>query len=165
MRTLTAVCLAAGAAAILGLGAAQAKPQSQTQTMTIQLPFGGVETIQYTGNRAPLVKWSDPEPFAKFDPFLGFADFDRIFATMNQQMADFDRQMAVLERNAASAQANGVTNAGTGGASGSFCAESVEMTQTGNQPPHVVRRAYGSCAAPTANADAAAHAAAVGVRT
>lgn len=161
---ITDACLAAAVLGLLAFGAtAQAKPQQQTRVMTVQLPFGGTETIRYYGDAAPTVTWSDAAPFAKFDPFTGFADFDRIFATMDRQMADFDRQMAVLERNAANARANGVYNAAAGGANGGFCAESIQVTQSGNQAPRVVRHAYGACATP--NADTAAHAAAAGQRT
>ncbi len=161
---MTGVCLAAAAIALVGLGmTAQAKPQQQTHVMTVQLPFGGAETIRYSGDVAPAVTWSDAEPFVKFDPFTAFADFDRIFAAMDRQIAIFDRQMAGLERNAANAQANAVYEAATGGANSGFCAETVEMTQLGNQPTHVVRHAYGSCASP--NAGTAASASAPGQRT
>ena len=161
---MTGVCLAAAAVALLGLGVtAQAKPQQQTHVMTVQLPFGGVETIRYSGGAAPTVTWSDAVPFARFDPFTGFADFDRIFAAMDRQMAAFDRQMAALEHNTANAHANGVYDAATSGANSGFCAETVVMTQSGNQPAQVVRHTYGSCAAP--NAGTAAPASAPGHRT
>lgn len=160
---ITDACLAAAAIALVGVGAtAQAKTQQQSHVMTVQLPFGGTEIIRYSGDAAPTVTWSDAGPFAKFDPFVGFADFDRIFATMNRQMADFDRQIAALERNAANASANGVYNAAAGGANAGFCVESIQVTQSGNKAPHVVRHTYGACAAPRAETAAPA---AAGQRT
>jgi hypothetical protein len=166
MRYLTAAGLAAGVAAVLAFGA-QAKGPLQVHVMTVQLPFGRTETIRYSGNTAPTVMWSSTAPdkmFAAFDaPFWGFPEFDRIAAIVNRQMAALDRQIAELEREAANAPSNGVYNAATGGANAGFCAETVEMTQTGNQAPHIVRHAYGACAAP--NANAAAHSVPAGQRT
>ncbi|MBS0385506.1 MAG: hypothetical protein JSS00_09170 [Proteobacteria bacterium] len=165
MRYLTTAGLAAGVAAILAFGAQAKGAPPQLHTMTVLLPFGGTETIRYGGDVAPTVTWSDTatgKTFAAFDaPFVGLTDFDRIAATMNQQMAALDRQIAALQREAANAPSNTVANAATGAASG-FCAETVEMTQTGNQPPHIVRHTYGACGAPTANM--AAHPATAGQR-
>lgn len=144
-------CLAAAAVAVVGLAAtAQAKPQPQNHVITIRLPFGGTETVRYAGDTAPTITWSDAAPLPTFDPFIGVADFDRIFATMDRQMADFDRQMAALERNAANTSEDGLYDTAVGGGKGGLCAETVEMTQTGNQAPRVVRRTFGACAAPNA---------------
>lgn len=150
MRYLTALCLAASATAILAFGGAQAKPSpQQLHVMTVELPFGGEETIRYAGTEPPTVQWSDDKPFAGFvTPFWGIADFDRIAAMMNQQMVEFDRQIAAMQRETARASSN-TTTASAGNTNGGYCAETVEMTQTGNQAPHIVRHTYGACGTPS----------------
>jgi hypothetical protein len=144
MRYLTVAFLSVGAAALLSLGAvASAKAPQQQHVMTVELPFGGIETIHYAGNTPPTVAWSNATPADFGAPFLSLGAFDRMEAAMHREMAAFDRQMAALQRQAANAP-EGAFNASTGAPNG-FCAESVQMTQTGNQAPHVVRHSYGAC--------------------
>jgi hypothetical protein len=148
MRYLTIFCLSVGAAAILAVSSVAQAKAPQQHAMTIALPFGGVETIHYNGDQPPTVDWSDaPSTFEA--PAWSLGNFDDIAAAMNREVAALDQQMAALERDAA-APPNGVFNASTAAANGAFCAESVQMTQTGNQAPHIVRHTYGACGAPGA---------------
>jgi hypothetical protein len=146
MRYLTIVCLSVGAAAILAVGSVASAKAPQQHVMTIALPFGGVETVHYSGDQPPTVEWSDM-PSAVAAPAWSLGNFDHIAAAMNREMAALDQQMAALERHAAAAP-DGIFNASTAGGKGAFCAESIQMTQTGNQAPHIVRHTYGACGAP-----------------
>ncbi len=141
------------------------------KTMTVQLPGGGIEQIEYTGNVAPQVILSpaspddaDAAPMAVALP-LGATD---PFAALEQISAQMDQQAAAMI-NAVNAMAAGTMaqpgpmvpasfgqlppgSAGysyiasmTGGAGGA-CVQSLEITAMANgQPPRVVSHASGDC--------------------
>jgi hypothetical protein len=153
MHYLSAVLLAAGATAVLAIGAAaQAKQQHNAHVMSVQLPFGGVETIHYQGDVAPTVTtWSGflPGSAAFDDPLLAGGSFARVSQAMDREMAALRKQIEALQRGAPAS--NGVFNAAAG-PGGGYCAETVQITQTGDGPAHVVRHSYGDCGAATAGA-------------
>ncbi len=145
MRYTTAILLAMGATVVHAAGAV-AKEQEATHLMTVQLPFGGVETIQYKGDTAPTVTtWSGFVPgnslAAFWIPSWGFPDAPSLLQTLNRQMAAFDRAFEPLQRGGARAGDRSV------GEIASYCAETVELSQVGNQTPRVTRHTYGACGA------------------
>lgn len=174
MRLIHASLLAG--AAVLGLGAfalpAVGKDPA-THEMTIQLPGGGTETIRYTGDVAPKVRFVDA-PFAIAWPAPVAFGFGPSFAAFDQIAADMDRQMDALWRQArtmASWPADGelsqaaLENLGPGGSAYTVVSQSVgnnfctRMTQITSSPnggkPKVVSRTSGNCDANPASAETA----------
>jgi hypothetical protein len=140
------------------------------KTMTVQLPGGGIEQIEYTGDVAPQVILSpassvdaDAAPMAVGLP-LGASD---PFAALEQISAQMDQQAAAMI-DAVNAMAAGAEEPGamvpasfgqmppgsagysyiasmTGGTGGA-CVQSLEITAMANgQPPRVVSHASGDC--------------------
>lgn len=146
--------------------------------ITIQLPGGGIETIQYAGDVAPRVTvgqaplgaaWPGMIPFG---PDPAFASLERLSAEMDRQMDALFRQAEAMARaplpdNQALFDAS-LHNAPPGSASYSwistsngsnFCARMTEITTSSNGgKPNVVTRSSGNCGA----GDAAPHAAKTG---
>lgn len=102
MRILTTMLLAgAGALALTGAAAAQSGPAYHT--MTIQLPGGGVEQIEYTGNVAPRVAIVPVTTLdGGFAPFWAaqahpvLANFEQISAAMDLQADAMLQQAAAM---------------------------------------------------------------------
>ena len=97
MRIVRPLLLAGLAVAGLGI-AAPTLARELTHHMTVQLPGGGVETIEYSGNIAPQV-FLHPAP-ARWEPFsIAWPVFTSIgpsFAAMDRMMAYMDRQMGAM---------------------------------------------------------------------
>lgn len=164
--------LLAGAGALVLAGtAAFAAGADSIHTMTIQLPGGGLERIQYSGNVAPKVS-VETAPFDMLAPQLtAFGDFDRISAMMDAQMAQMQAAMQQADALAArQLQAGnnpieisaGSMPAGSSSYSvvtsfngGKFCERSVEITRPANGGKvNVVNHTSGDCGP---NGAAAAH--------
>jgi hypothetical protein len=151
VRPLLLAGLACGAVAGLAGFAHAGAPGFKT--MTVQLPGGGIEQIEYTGNIAPQVILSP----AATDPF---AALEQISAQMDEQaaaMIDAVNAMAAGALAPPGGMVPASISAMTGGAGG-MCVQSLEITALGNgQPPQVVSRASGDCGGhPTLGAPAGA---------
>jgi hypothetical protein len=171
VRTLTKILIGGVAAASLATGIAVAAETPRVHTLTVQLPGGGVERIQYTGNVKPNVvvlpagSWYrvSTMPIVAWSPF---ASFDRISAEMARLQADMNRRMAAtLEQarrmSAAAASGSGnviQTSAGSlpaGTQSYSFvstmngsnvCSRMVQIVSRGTgEKPQVISRTSGNC--------------------
>ena len=112
------------------------------QTMTVQLPGGGVEQIEYTGNVAPQVSFS-PDTLGQPDPFAALA---QLSAEMDQQAAAMMNAMDAMAGSPLG-QPDALVPAALGGMPpGSACLQSIEITSLGNgRPPQVVERSSGNC--------------------
>jgi hypothetical protein len=97
MRIVRPLLLAGLAVAGLGF-AAPTLARELTHHMTVQLPGGGVETIEYSGNIAPRVVMNQAP--ARWEPFsIAWPVFPSIgpsFIAMDRIMADMDRQMGAM---------------------------------------------------------------------
>ena len=169
MRLIHASFLAG--AAVLGLGALALPTMAKdpaVHEMTIQLPVGGTETIRYTGDVAPKVRfvqspfdvtWAAPVA-SGFEP--SFAAFDRIAADMDRQMDAFWRQAQSIAGSSpdSSLTETSLPQVTPGGSAYSFVSESfgnnvcTRMTEITSSPeggkPKVVSRTSGKCdAGPT----------------
>jgi hypothetical protein len=158
-------------AAALALAGTAAWAADNVHQMTIQLPGGGVEHIEYTGNVAPKVSVVPMAamPRIGFMPMAvgpAFPDIARIQAAMDQQMAQMHAVM--MRANAMAAQsfaqgANGPLAISAGGlpAGSHFCARSVQITTDANGKQNVVAHTTGDCGvgAATPSAAPAQHAA------
>ena len=102
---------AAGAGALLLAGSvAFAADRPAVHDITIQLPGGGVERVQYTGDVAPKIVFDAPaEPFwtVPTDWTRSFAAFDALDAAMDRQMDAMLRQVQALQ---AATVTNGALN-------------------------------------------------------
>jgi hypothetical protein len=107
MRILPSLLLAGAAVVGLGLAAPTLARELDLHHITIHLPGGGVETIDYTGKAVPRMivhpvmvhRIADPWADDFFWPAgFGFADFDRIAARMDAQMAAMMHQAELLTR-------------------------------------------------------------------
>jgi hypothetical protein len=105
MRILPSLLLAGVAG--LGLAAPTLARELDLHHLTIHLPGGGMETIEYTGQVAPRVTFQPVMMHRIADPWagdffwpagFGFADFDRIAARMDAQMAAMMHQAELLTR-------------------------------------------------------------------
>jgi hypothetical protein len=149
----------AGIAALALAGTAAWAADSNVHEMTIQLPGGGIEQIQYTGNVAPKVRVVPMAamPQVAFMP-MAFPDMARIQASMNAQM-----HAMMLRANALAAQsfANGPLSISAGGpAAGShFCARSIQITTGANGKQNVVTHTAGDCGGGARTSAPANHAA------
>ena len=167
MHSVRTVLLAGAAAlGIAGLTGLALAAGPSFHVMTIQLPGGGVEHIQYTGNAPPKVVFASGPAFPFFaaawgSPFWGpespFAELDRVSAMM-------DRQMAAMMRDAQTMQPDGLYSAvmkdAPPGASSysfvttmsgnGFCSRSVQITSSPNGgKPQVVSHTSGNCGGAT----------------
>jgi hypothetical protein len=140
------------------------------KTMTVQLPGGGIEEIEYTGNVAPQVILAPalPPDAAAITPMAMPGGMSDPFAALAQLSAEMDQQAAAMI-NAANAMAAGAMGppgplvpAGfaqmppgstgysfvssiSGGGQGA-CMQSLEITSMGNgQAPRVVSHSSGNC--------------------
>jgi len=110
MRILPSLLLAGVAVAGLGLAAPTLARELDLHRLTVHLPGGGVETIEYTGKAVPRMIVHPMMVQRIADPWAGdffwpagfdmpsFADFDRIAARMDAQMAAMMRQAELLTR-------------------------------------------------------------------
>jgi hypothetical protein len=120
------------------------------QTMTVQLPGGGIEQIEYTGNVPPQVSLLPPAPGDALAAPAGMAD---PFAAIEQISAEMDQQAAAMMNamNAMAAVPIGQPGALVPAAFGPMppggaCFQSVEITSLGNgQAPQVVSHTSGDC--------------------
>lgn len=108
MRILPSLLFAGAAVVGLGLAMPTLARELDLHHLTIPLPGGGVETIAYTGQVAPrvtfrpvMVNWvADPWSGDFFWPagfgMPSFADFDRIAARVDAQMAAMMHQAQLL---------------------------------------------------------------------
>jgi hypothetical protein len=145
----------AGAAAILA--AASLTPamaaDGQVHVLTVQLPGGGMERIQYTGDVAPRVVLV-PVPATMAAPMMmpdPFPALERISAMMHQQEAAMLRQVQALATTPDTALpglppgASGYSFVSTMSGSG-VCMRSVRITYNGgNAAPRVVSSTSGDC--------------------
>ncbi len=133
----------AAAAAVLTAGAVTPAiaGDDQPHVLTVQLPGGGVERIQYTGDVAPrIVLVPTSSMMAQPDPF---AALERISAMMQQQQAIMLQQMQMLD--AAPFAAGGLSFVSATSGSG-VCMHSVRITYNGGDAaPHVVSSTSGDC--------------------
>jgi hypothetical protein len=141
----------AGIAALALAGTAAWAADSNMHEMTVQLPGGGVEHIQYTGDVAPKIRVVPMAamPRIAFMPMaFGFPDMAQIQAHMAAQMAQMHAMIA--HANAMAAQSFATTSNGpmavsTGGAHGYFCAHSVQITTDAHGKQNVVEHTAGNC--------------------
>lgn len=164
------ISLLAGAAAIglagsSGLAAAQTP---QTHVMTVALPDGATAQLRYTGDVPPRINFSaEPTTAANWPPLFGtdlpFAMLDRISAEMDRQAAAMLRQAVAVSRAASADEALPLAIGTLPPDSQSYsfvaettgngvCSQSVEISETGNGPPKVVRHSSGNCGPATAGA-------------
>jgi hypothetical protein len=165
MRTLPKI-IGACAIAALAASAAWASSAPARHRLIVWLPGGGTEQITYTGDVAPQVsiKPGDFRPESFWSPLAldRPMPIDRIAAAMDADMAAMLRQAdAMMAMPIMAPTFNGVTEAdlnATPPGSQSYsvvstvngnnvCTRSVEITQSGNGRPQVVRHASGNCAA------------------
>lgn len=156
--------LAGVAAALAGISGGASAQTPQTHVMTVGLPGGGVAEIRYVGDVPPRVTIGDaPADFAAgtaaaswFGPASPFALMQRISAEMDRQVAAMFRQAEAMAAQARSGQLTeaALHNLPPGSREYTFtstisgngvCAQSVEITSTGNGPPRVVSHSSGNC--------------------
>jgi len=113
------------------------------KTMTVQLPGGGIEEIEYTGDVAPQVSLLPATPVGMPDPFAALA---QISAEMDQQAAAMMNAMNAMAAGAMG-QPGALVPAAFGQLPpGSACFQSVEITAMGDgQAPQVVSHSSGNC--------------------
>jgi hypothetical protein len=150
--------LAAGAA-LAGIAATAALADTMHH-MTVSLPYGGIETIEYSGNVAPTVAFSTPRLMQESEDgwtWAPFAEMQRVSAMMDAMAADMDRQMQVslqrvqqLAPGMTIAELNGlppgtesysVTTISTGRG---VCTREVRITSNGEGiKPRMISQSYG----------------------
>ena len=152
---LTGAVLAGGALIIAAGVAAPAEAEdSQVHVLTVQLPGGGVEQIQYTGDVAPqvvlvparrMVTGPVVAPLVRIDPFV---ELERISALMDQQAAAMMRQVENLQGGMIQKLppgASGYSFVSTMSGNG-VCTRSVQITYNGSTaPPRMVSSTSGDC--------------------
>ena len=129
------------------------------KTMTVQLPGGGIEQIEHTGNVAPQVILSPAaSPVGMTDPFAALAQMS---AQMDQQMATMMNAMdaitagamapsgalepAAFDQMTPGSASYSFVSSVSGGARGA-CMQSLEITAMGNgEAPRVVSHTSGNC--------------------
>lgn len=159
----------AGVAAIAVAGTAYAADRSLLVTH-VAAPDGTVVQVRYAGDTAPQVAFFPVQaramPVTVADPF---ADFDRIAAAMDAQMADMMRMASAMpampvardgkpDRAALKAMPGGVVSYSyysSTGANG--CTLTVRMTSTGRDAaPKIERASSGDCGTEAPDTSAAA---------
>jgi Flp pilus assembly protein CpaB len=160
--------LVVGITALALAGTAAWAAQSNVHQMTIQLPGGGVEHIEYTGNVAPKVRVVPMAamPQIAFMP-MAFPNMARIQAVMDAQMAQMNnmiRQANVMAAQSFANLPNGpiAISAGNLPAGSHFCAHSIQITTGANGKQNVVTHTAGDCGGGAASAPANHSAAAKG---
>ncbi|MEI9996897.1 MAG: hypothetical protein WDM91_20050 [Rhizomicrobium sp.] len=98
MKSILPVVVAGAGALLLAGSVALAASRPAVHDITIQLPDGGVEHVQYTGDIAPKVVF-DAQPFGMVaaDWTPSFAAFDALDAAMDRQMEAMLRQVRALQ--------------------------------------------------------------------
>lgn len=147
MRNKTFLLAGIAAAAVIGFaGLAQAQGPV-VHTMTVQLPGGGLETIRYTGDVAPKVVVAPAGTMVPAGFMPTFTAFDQIAAQMDRQMDAMMYQMRAMPMMPMMGMPdmNQLMQAAARNGGGSFCAQSVSITSTGNGPAKVVRHSAGNC--------------------
>jgi hypothetical protein len=142
----------AGTAAVLAVGVITPAMagDGQVHVLTIQMPGGGVEQIEYTGDVAPQVVFVPTSrmvvvPMMDLDPF----------ATLNRISAMMDRQAAAMLREVEGLQGGMLPGLPRGASGYSFvstmsgsgvCTRSVRIIYNGgNAPPQMVSSSSGDC--------------------
>ena len=112
--------LAVGAATLAVAGTAALA--GTLHHLTVNLPGGGTETIEYSGDVAPKVTFLTPDMVRDREDvrvWSPFAEMNRVSAMMDAMAADMDRQMQVSMLRARQMQqqmlAPGMTDAALGG--------------------------------------------------
>jgi hypothetical protein len=122
----------------------------QVHVLTVQLPGGGVEQIQYTGDVAPQVVFVPTSrmvavPMMDVDPF---ATLNRISAMMDQQAAAMLREVESLQGDILPGlprESSGYSFVSTMSGNG-VCMRSVRITYNGGDaPPQMVSSSSGDC--------------------
>jgi hypothetical protein len=142
----------AGTAAILAVGVVTPAMagDGRVHVLTLQLPGGGVEQIQYTGDVSPRVIFMPTSrmvamPMMDVDPFV---TLNRISALMDQQAAAMVREVESLQGDMLPGLprgASGYSFVSTMSGSG-VCTRSVRITYNGgNAPPQMVSSSSGDC--------------------
>jgi hypothetical protein len=142
----------AGTAAILAVGvvAPAMAGDGRVHVLTLQLPGGGVEQIEYTGDVPPRVVVMPTSgmvavPMMDVDPF---ATLKRISAMMDQQAAAMLREVEDLQGDMLSGLprgASGYSFVSTMSGNGA-CMRSVRITYSGgNAQPQMVSSSSGDC--------------------
>jgi len=160
MRTAKKILLVGIASVALAGGAGLALAQSpDLHTMTVQLPDGGMATVQYTGKVAPKVTFdSSPLDAGYFAPVWPFAGLDQVAAQMDSQMNAILHQARVmalpvwnsnrlLEANMKNAPAGITSYSFVSTMSGNgVCTHSTEITSNGKGvQPEVTTHTSGDC--------------------
>ncbi len=98
MKSTLPVMAAGAGALLLASSVAWAAGWPAVHDITIQLPGGGVERVQYTGDIAPKIVF-DTEPFGTVPAAWrrSFAAFDALDAAMNRQMEAMLQQVRALQ--------------------------------------------------------------------
>jgi hypothetical protein len=155
MKAMKPLLLASLAAVAVGGYAGLARAGApDVKTMTVQLPGGGIEEIEYTGDVAPQVSLLPATPAAMADPFAALA---QISAEMDQQAAAMMNAMDAM-----AAGGMGPPGALVPAAFGQMplngaCVQSLQITSLGNgQAPQVVSRTSGDCGGSQPRLDAPA---------
>lgn len=161
-----AAVLALGAFALPASGKDPAFHEITVHEMTIPLPGGGTETIRYTDDVAPKVRFSQA-PVDVVWPATAAFGFEPSFAAMDQIATDLDRQMDALWHQAQSnwlahLSPASLPNLAPGSSAYSFVSEAygnnvcTRMTEITTSPdagkPKVVSRTSGNCDASPAGA-------------
>jgi hypothetical protein len=150
MRVSLRTMLAGGAAVLAAVSLSPAMAaDGRVHVLTVQLPGGGVEQIQYTGDVAPrIVLVPVAAPTMAPDPF---AAMQQISLMMRQQEAAMLLQVQALAATPDAAPpglppgASGYSFVSTMSGSG-VCMHSVRITYSGgNTAPHVVSNTSGNC--------------------
>jgi hypothetical protein len=149
-KTQTALLAGIAAAAVIGFAGLAEADGSAVHTMTVRLPGGDVETIRYTGDVAPrvvVVPTGADMPAAFMPPEL--TAFDRIQTAMDRQMTAMMEGMRAMPM-VAMPNMNQLMQAAARNGGGSFCAQSMSITSSGNgQPAKVVTHSVGNCGGPS----------------
>ncbi len=151
MRSALAV-LAAGAAILTAAAVSPVMAEdNQVHVLTVQLPGGGIEQIQYTGDVQPRVVLV-PSPAMVAAPTIAtdpFATLERISAMMDRQADAMLRQLPAMAATlmdpvpALPPGANGYSFVSTMSGNG-VCMHSVRITYNGGAPK-VVSNTSGDC--------------------
>lgn len=166
MRKTPFIVTGALAAALVSAAACAAEVKLRPNVLTVRLPNGAIEQIHYAGKVPPQVDLSPgarPADVAGLGPIFWaspspFADFDRLSAAMDRQMAvlastsdgPFAGAFAVPQLSPATladapagAESYSVVSTFSGGRS---CVRSIQITAEGpGKAPHVVTKSSGDC--------------------
>ena len=164
MRLLPSLLLAGAAVAGLAVLAPTVARELDRHRLTIQVPGGGVETIEYSGKVTPKVSFqaipvagnfADPGAISWAFAPPSFAALDRISAEMDRQMDAMMSQAEMLQRLPQGGLDHAVLNGLPLGTSFSMvsqsfsngaCTQMTRITQSaGDAKPQVVSQTSGNC--------------------